>query len=112
VIDKRRFHRWPCSIPCRCKTEREILDAVLIDISYDGARLDKAHRLPAEGCEVELTLHLPDDDLQMRARIVYSRPDFPQPRNQFGIQFYGSEEEKQRKLLPIYQKYLADGVPA
>ena len=105
--DRRRFHRWDCSLDCYCWGEGFEFKAVLTNLSFNGARIFPDRKSPAEGVEIEVAMlpeenSIPDKKNMLKARVVavYDNGEC------FGVEFYGQWDEKVEILMPVFQKYV------
>lgn len=106
--DRRRFHRWDCSLNCYCWGEGFEFKATLTNLSFNGARVyPSASRPPAEGAEIEVAFlpeknQIPDRKNKIKARVVAIYEE----GRCFGIEFYGDWDQKAEILMPVFQKYV------
>jgi hypothetical protein len=97
--DRRRFHRWTVSIPCICEAEEGSFTGKVVNLSFGGARVENTDRIPREGSDLQITLHLKDYSVSLSAHVFYIDPE----DQHFGIEFYGSRVERIRQLLPLFR---------
>lgn len=106
--DRRKFHRWECSLDCYCWGEGYEFAAVLTNLSFNGARVHTNKKSPAEGSEIKVAIlpegeaGVPGKENVLKARIVaiYEGGEC------FGIEFYGKWDEKVEILMPVFQRYI------
>lgn len=106
--DRRKFHRWDCSLDCYCWGEGYEFKAVLTNLSFNGARVYSKHKNPDEGAEIRVAI-LPEGDTEapgeeniLKARVVAIYED----GECFGVEFYGKWDEKVEILMPVFQRYI------
>ena len=97
--DRRRFYRWPVSIACIIEAEEGTFTGKVVNLSFGGARVEDTDRIPREGSDIRITLHLRDYSVTLSAHVYYASPEDPV----FGIEFYGSLVERTRQLLPLFR---------
>jgi hypothetical protein len=107
-MDRRKFHRWESKIPCHCKGEDISLSGLVTNLSFKGARVTNPSQIPEEGSEILVTLHPGKERVLLKARVVYTmcRINPPGVEEQFGIEFYGTWDERLEKLMPLFRKYI------
>jgi PilZ domain len=105
--DRRKFHRWDCSLGCYCWGEGFEFKAILTNLSFNGARVYFNKKLPAEGSEIQVAIlpektDVPDEETKLKARVVaiYDEGEC------FGIEFYGKWDERVEILMPVFQRYI------
>jgi hypothetical protein len=106
--DRRKFHRWECSLDCYCWGEGYEFKAVLTNLSFNGARVYSKSKSPVEGSEIRVGIlpegdpGIPDKKSILNARVVAIYED----GECFGIEFYGKWDEKVEILMPVFQRYI------
>ena len=105
--DRRKFHRWDCSLGCYCWGEGFEFKALLTNLSFNGGRVYFNKKLPAEGSEIQVAIlpeksNVPDKETMLKARVVaiYDEGEC------FGIEFYGKWDERVEILMPVFQRYI------
>lgn len=105
--DRRRFHRWDCSLECRCWGDGFEFEATLTNLSFNGSRVYPKGESPPEGAEIELVLAdnaledaLKGKSLKGRVVSIYDNGEC------FGIEFYGKWDDRVEILMPVFQKYV------
>jgi hypothetical protein len=68
------------------------------NISFGGARIVRATSVPPEGTDIEVIFHRKDYSVAMKSHVYYVEAA---GEAAFGIEFYGSLEERTQKLLPL-----------
>ena len=106
--DRRKFHRWDCSLDCYCWGDSYEFKAVLTNLSFNGARIYSKNRSPAEGSEIKVAIlpegeaEVPNKESILKARVVAIYDD----DGCFGVEFYGKWDEKVEILMPVFQRYI------
>jgi len=105
--DRRKFHRWDCSLECYCWGEGYEFQASLTNLSFNGARVHSDNKIPVEGAEIKVAIlpedsNIPDEGSILKARVVAVYED----GECFGIEFYGKWDEKVEILMPVFQRYI------
>ncbi len=96
VVERRRSLRWVGTLPCRFVSGTESLTGQLTNLSFEGACISDPSKIPLEGSEILLTLRPEQEDVTLRAKIIYVE------RAQFGIEFCESRAENLRVLKPFF----------
>jgi len=105
--DRRRFHRWECSLECYCWLEGSEFKATLTNLSFNGARIFPSIKCPVEGSEIEVAIlpeknSIPDRKNILKARVVA----LYEGGTCFGVEFYGKWDDRVEILMPVFQKYV------
>lgn len=105
--DRRKFHRWDCSLRCYCWGEGFEFKAVLTNLSFNGARVYFDKKLPAEGSEIKLAILPEDSDVPSEESILKARVVGVYDEGEgFGVEFYGKWDERVEILMPVFQRYI------
>lgn len=98
--DRRRFHRWPCSLKCGFDSTYTGQPGQISDISYGGARVRAFDILPSEGEDIgfRITTEENSESIELTAHVAYVDED-----GFFGIQFYLNPIQKSEFLVPLFK---------
>ncbi|UCF36906.1 MAG: PilZ domain-containing protein [Acidobacteriota bacterium] len=102
MAEKRRYHRWECSLPCEFEDEAGRLTVDAVDISFDGACVAEPTASLEEGSDVVVTFTNDEELISLKAHVIYRHEE----GGLFGIQFYGDHDRKAEVLLPLFRKYI------
>lgn len=102
MAEKRKFHRWPCSLKCSCKSETIEFTGTIVGLSFDGACIAEPSAIPPEGSDLIVYVQTPEESVSIGAHVVYQTEGM----DQIGLQFYGPVEERSQKLLPLFKRYV------
>ena len=94
--DRRQFRRWECSVPCRFSIAGHKFEGCVVNLSFNGARVQSDGPPPAVDARVKAVLSGPED-VEIPARVIYSADDF------YGLLFEASREHLVRKLMPFFR---------
>ena len=95
--DRRKSLRWHGTLPCRLEQGEGGFTGQVVNLSFDGARIDDPSELPSLGSEIVVILRPERENVSMRARVVYVR------QRQFGVEFCGSRTDHLEALKPFFQ---------
>jgi hypothetical protein len=104
--ERRKFYRWPLSIHCVCRSEEGTFTGEISNLSFGGARVVRATTIPPEGTDIEIVLHRKDYSVSFRCHVYYVEQSEDAA---FGIEFYGTLEERTQKLLPLMRSSVETG---
>ena len=105
--DRRRFHRWDCSLSCRCVGEGFELNGTLTNLSFNGARVYTGKKPPPEGSEIKVSIIEGNGDETLEGKILKARVVSLYNNGEcFGIEFYGQWDERVEILMPVFQRYV------
>ena len=100
--ERRKFVRKQFRIPCHFTWEGRTISGVVLNLSYGGLRISGAATVPPDGADIAVTLELSSHyQCTLVAFVVRSETKSPDG-GAFGVEFYGSLEERSEKLTPIF----------
>ena len=109
--NRRRFRRWPVSLPCEVFWGGKKAEAEISDLSFDGALL-KAESIPEEGIDLAIKFHFKGRGIhlvgRMTSEVIHAEQEGE--RHTFGVRFEAPLEEYWNQLLPVVQALMA-GAP-
>ncbi|MFZ0427594.1 MAG: PilZ domain-containing protein [Acidobacteriota bacterium] len=105
--DRRHFQRWECSVPCRFSISGHAFQGCVVNLSFNGARVEADGATPAVDSRVMATLNPGGDgeDVEIPARVIYATEDC------YGLLFEDSREELVRKLMPFFRAQIDEPDP-
>ncbi|MEJ2076502.1 MAG: PilZ domain-containing protein [Acidobacteriota bacterium] len=98
--ERRRFHRWDCSVPCRFSIAGHTFEGCVVNLSFNGAQVEAQGASPAVDARFVATLNPGSEDVQIPARVIYSTDEA------YGLLFEASREELVRKLMPFFRSQI------
>ncbi len=105
--DRRKFKRWPVSIPCTVESKDETIIGKTRNISLGGALVTQAGGAPPEGTLVTLIFQAEGRQLRLkgriRSRVIHTRCEVIEEGGicSFGVKFEESTEQVREKLRPV-----------
>ena len=105
--DRRKFHRWDCSLSCCCSGEGFKLNGTLTNLSFNGGRVYPEGKSPPEGSEIHVSIITEDIETPLQDKVLKARVVSIYGNDEcFGIEFYGKWDERVEILMPVFQKYV------
>ena len=101
--DIRRFCRQHCAVPCQGRFASKSLTGEVVELSFDVALIARPSVLPPIGAKVVLRMAPSEEDVTVRARVVYLQK---RGGGLFGIKFDGNCEENLDKLAPLFKRFV------
>jgi len=104
--DRRKFQRWPVSIPCTVESKDEKIIGKICNISLGGALITQANGAPPEGALVTVTFQAEGGQIQLegriRSKVIHTRWEVIEEGGigSFGVKFEESPEKVRKKLMP------------
>ncbi len=98
--ERREFHRWDCSVPCRFSIGGHTFEGCIVNLSFNGARVQAEGAVPAVDARVVATLNPDSEGVQISARVIYATEE------SYGLLFEASREELVRKLMPYFRSQI------
>lgn len=95
--ERRQFYRWNCQVPCRFSIAGHDFEGCVVNLSFNGARVEANGASPAVDSRIAATLNPDSDAVTLAARVIYSTDD------SYGLLFEESREELVRKLMPFFR---------
>lgn len=99
--DRRKFYRWTTGLDCFFRSGEQAGTGRVVNLSFGGARVVCRPPAPAEGAEIEVTIHRPDYSTSLQAHVYYTEASGEE--TVFGLEFYGGFHEKSSKLMPLFR---------
>ncbi len=105
--DRRKFKRWPVSIPCTVESKDEKIIGKTCNVSLDGALITQANGAPPEGTLVTVTFQDAGGQIRLKGRImskvIHTRWEVIEEGGigSFGVKFEESTEKVREMLMPV-----------
>jgi len=105
--DRRKFKRWPVSIPCTVESKDEKIIGKTRNVSLGGALITQANGAPPEGALVTVTFQAEGEQIRLKGRImskvIHTLWEVIEGGGigSFGVKFEESTETVREKLMPV-----------
>jgi len=105
--DRRKFKRWPVSIPCTVESKDEKIIGKTRNVSLGGALITQADGAPPEGALVTVTFQAEGRQIRLKGRImskvIHTRWEVIEEGGigSFGVKFEESTAQVREKLRPV-----------
>ena len=105
--ERRKFQRWPVSIPCTVEWKDEKIIGKTRNVSLGGALITQANGAPLEGALVTVLFQAEGEQIQLKGRIMstvmHTRWEVIAEGGigSFAVKFEESPETVREKLMPV-----------
>jgi len=105
--DRRKFKRWPISIPCTVESKGEKIIGKTRNVSLGGALITQANGAPPEGALVTVIFEAEEGPIRLKGRImskvIHTLWEVIEEGGigSFGVKFEESTETVREKLMPL-----------
>lgn len=105
--DRRKFKRWPVSIPCTVESKDEKIIGKTCNVSLGGALITQANGTLPEGALVTVIFQAEGGQIRLKGRImskvIHTRWEVIEEGGigSFGVKFEESTEKVREKLMPV-----------
>ncbi len=105
--EDRQFKRWSVSIPCVVVWKNEVVKAQITNLSPNGAFVNHANLIPAEGTQVVVGFQVGQEEMRFTAKVnskvVHSRWEITEDDQtvSFGLEFSGTQKEIESNLKSL-----------
>jgi len=105
--DRRKFKRWPVSIPCTVESKDEKIIGETRNVSLGGALITQANGAPPEGAFVTVEFRAEGKQIRLKGRIMstvfHTRREVIEAGGigSFGVKFEESTEKVREKLMRV-----------
>ena len=105
--EDRQFKRWSVAIPCVVVWKNEVVKAQITNLSPNGAFVNQANLIPAEGTQVVVGFQVGQEEMRFTAKVnskvVHSRWEITEDDQtvSFGLEFSGTQKEIESNLKSL-----------
>ena len=105
--DRRKFKRWPISIPCTVESKGEKIIGKTRNVSLGGALITQANGAPPEGALVTVIFEAEEGPIRLKGKImskvIHTLWEVIEEGGigSFGVKFEESTETVREKLMPL-----------
>ncbi len=109
MIENRWLERWKVEIPCSIDWKGTLFPARIVDVSFNGARIQNCTAAPDTKDVVTLRLRVGKEPMNLLGKVIHHcRPEVSEESKCFGVEFRGAAADLTSVLVPLVLEYVRD----